>query len=76
MKRLQPRLGKWVEGDDLDASVDRILQVVKHSRRGRTNVLRKIEDAVAILEIGQNGRTDRSADAFRQGDGCAFVAHV
>ena len=73
---LQSALAQRINGDDLDPALHRLLQLVQHPRRRGGDVLRDVEDAVAVLEIGQGRGADRRADALGERDRAALVAHV
>ena len=65
-----------VEGDDLAAALDRLLQRMQEARAVRAGVLAEIEDRVAMLEIFQHAGADRRTDNLLQRDRSRLVAHV
>jgi hypothetical protein len=73
---LEPALFERVERDDLDPTFPRIAELMQHARATRPDVLSEEQDAVSSLEILQMHGAHRHADALRQGDRGALVAHV
>src|SRR5579872_3221231 len=73
---LKPTLAKGIEGDDGHAALRGFLQRMQHARRIGRRVVTEEENAISMLEILEQHRTDRRANNFRQRDGCRLVAHV
>src|SRR5664279_3639723 len=65
-----------IEGDDLNATLRRILQRVEKPRTVRAGVLSEEEHRVAIGQIIEDDGADTDADDLLQADRRRFVAHV
>jgi hypothetical protein len=72
----QAALAQRVERDHRHAALHRFLQRMQHPRRRGRDVLADVEDAVGVLEVLELDGADAGADALRQRDRRALVAHV
>ena len=72
----QPAFLQRVEGDDRNATLPCILQIVQHARAAGADVLSEKENAIGLGKVVEGHRADRHADALGQRHGGALVAHI
>src|SRR5262245_41512700 len=72
----QSALLQRIEGDDWNATLAHLLQLMEHTWAIHADILPEEKHAIGVGEIFELYRSYWNADRLGQGDRCALMAHV